>query len=135
MSLVGTKPTPKSPLIADLAGPRKLPARRRPKAPVRLPESSVAFCVFLLVNATLFLRPAELVPALLNLPIYEVLILLAFALSVKRLQWQFQLPMLRRQPISLCVLALLPAIMISHASHAYLWGMKDSTLSCLKLLV
>ena len=133
MSFVADKPA--STLIADITGPRKLPAQHKPKGPVRLPESSVAFCVFLLVNVTLFLRPAELIPALLGLPIYEVLILTALALSFKRLQWQFQWPNLRRQPISLCVLGLLPAVVLSHATHAYLYGMKDSGLTYLKLLV
>lgn len=102
---------------------------------MRRPELTVAFVIFLFVNATLFLRPAELVPPLIGLPIYEVLVLLSLGLCLKRLQWQFRWRVLKSQPISLCVVALLPAVVLSHATHVYLWGMKESTIIYVKLLV
>ena len=50
---------------------------------------SMDFFLFCLLNAVLFLRPAELVPALVGLPIYQCVLLLTIAASfpqmVKRL--------------------------------------------------
>ena len=47
----------------------------------------MSFILFVLVNATLFLRPAELAPELTNLPfgIYEALILSCLALSLPQI--------------------------------------------------
>lgn len=38
------------------------------------PAHSLAFFFFLLVNATLFIRPAEIIPGLIAWPIYQTLI-------------------------------------------------------------
>jgi O-antigen ligase len=79
--------------------------------------SSVAFALFILVNATLFLRPAELIPAVEGKPIYELLILSCLALSLPALTQRFGRDRLREDPITVCVLGLLVAVILSHASH------------------
>jgi hypothetical protein len=77
-----------------------------------------AFAVFLLINATLFIRPAEIVPSLLNLPIYEVLNLICIAMCFPQMVSNLSVGRLARGPISACVIALLPAIVFSHLRHA-----------------
>ncbi|HBL43284.1 MAG TPA: polymerase, partial [Planctomycetaceae bacterium] len=72
--------------------------RRRQPVPLSIMGGSTApqnaYILFLLVNITLFLRPAELIPALANLPIYEVLILSSFFLSLDQIKRTVKLPML-----------------------------------------
>ncbi len=94
-----------------------------------------AYCLFLMVNITLFLRPAELIPALANLPIYEVLILSSLFLSIDQVKRTLQVPMLKRQPITFCVVGILVAVALSHASHMYLYGIRTSTIAFLKTLI
>ena len=88
-----------------------------------------------MVTATLFLRPAEIIPPLAGLPIYEVLILatagLSFQSVIRKLRWNS----LRNSPITICVLGLLAATALSHASHAYLYGLRTSTIFVAKTLV
>ncbi|MCH9656459.1 MAG: O-antigen ligase family protein [Planctomycetes bacterium] len=94
-----------------------------------------AYCLFLMVNITLFLRPAELIPALANLPIYEVLILSSFFLSLDQIKRTLQVPMLKRQPITLCAIGILVAVVLSHASHMYLYGIRTSSIAFFKTLI
>jgi hypothetical protein len=123
------------PLIAADAGPRNPKPLRRKSAPAVLPESTVAFLLFLLVSAVLYVRPSELMPELAGLPIYAGLVLASCILAAKHLQWQFRVRTLRQQPISLCVLGLLPAVVLSHLSHLFLYGVKESGTLYLKVLV
>ncbi len=101
----------------------------------RSSTSNVAFSLFLLVNATLILRPAELVSALASLPIYEVLIVTACAMSFRQMQRQMSMPALYRQPMTLCVVGVFVAVLLSHVTHMYLGGTKDSGISFLKTVV
>jgi hypothetical protein len=80
----------------------------------------VDFWWFLLVNAMLFIRPAEFAPALLGLPIYEATILACLAASFPVALGQLRGPALTNQPINACVVALLPAIVLSHLSNGHI---------------
>lgn len=100
---------------------------------IRAPRS--AFILFLLVNATLFIRPGELVPALAPLPIYEGLIVGAFLLSLSAVRERFRWQTLKRQPISLCAAGLLVAIVLSHLLHFYMYGVQTSTVDFAKTLI
>ena len=114
------------------------PRRRKPLPQTIMGGTSAphnAYILFLMVNVTLFLRPAELIPALKNLPIYEVLILSSFFLSLEQIKRVVQLPMLKRQPITFCVIGLLAAVALSHASHMYFYGIRTSTIAFLKTLI
>lgn len=112
---------------------------RRPRYPLSImggtSASNNAYYLFLLVNITLFLRPAELIPAIKDLPIYEALILSSFFLSLDQIKRTLQLPMLKRQPITLCTIGILVAVALSHASHMYFYGIHTSTVAFLKTLI
>ena len=63
----------------------------------------LAFGLFLLTTATLFLRPAELFLWMADWPVYEVLIVSTFALAFQSFTGHFRWFMLARQPVTLCV--------------------------------
>ena len=71
------------------------------------------FALFLLVNAMLFLRPAEIHPALYDLPIYEACILSCLAVSYTAVVAQFLPRSLYERPVNACVVGMLPAIVLS----------------------
>jgi len=96
---------------------------------------SLAFLLFQLLTATLFLRPAELFEPLAGLPIYEGLIIGCLLLAGQRMQAWFTKSAIRRQPVVLCAFGLVPAIAISHLTHGYLGGAFESTILMLKTLV
>jgi putative inorganic carbon (hco3(-)) transporter len=77
----------------------------------------VDYLLFLLVNATLFIRPAEVVADLEALPIYNILISSCALVSAHRIFSQLNGRALAEQPITLCVVGLLPAVVLSHLSH------------------
>jgi hypothetical protein len=80
----------------------------------------VDFFLFLLVNATLFIRPAEVVPALIGLPIYNVLIVACLVVSFGSVLGQLNGRSLHENPLTACVVGLLLAVMLSHLAHAQL---------------
>lgn len=97
--------------------------------------AKLAFALFLLTTATLFLRPAELFIWLADMPIYEVLILGTLALTFQSVQAHFKQFMLARQPITLCVVGVFVAIGISHLQYIYVGGVLDSGTLFLKTLI
>jgi O-antigen ligase/polysaccharide polymerase Wzy-like membrane protein len=97
--------------------------------------AKLAFALFLLTTATLFLRPAELFIWMADTPIYEILILATLALTFQSVLGHFRQFMLARQPISLCVVGVFLAIGISHLQHIYLGALIDSGTLFLKTLV
>jgi hypothetical protein len=82
---------------------------------------SLGFVLFLLVNAALFLRPAELVEDLKTAPIYEVLIVACLAAALPRVLRQFTPRSLFSHPISLCMVGMLGAVVVSAFFNAGLW--------------
>jgi hypothetical protein len=74
----------------------------------------VPFFLFLLVTLTLFLRPGELVPDLASAPLYNYLILATLAAGAPRVIEQLRPVNLARQPVTACVLGLVPAVVLSH---------------------
>jgi hypothetical protein len=77
----------------------------------------VQFGLFILLNAVLFLRPAELVPALEGLPIYESLIWICIAFAVPAVGRELTVDKLKRQPTTICVFAVLGAIVASQVGR------------------
>jgi hypothetical protein len=77
----------------------------------------MSFFLFLLVNATLFIRPAEIVPALLGVKIYEALILSCLLVAGPEILAYLTRRSLDTQPITLCVFGLLLAVPLSHAAQ------------------
>ena len=95
----------------------------------------LAFGLFLLTTATLFLRPAELFVWMADWPVYEVLILSTFALAFQSFTGHFRWFMLARQPVTLCVVGIFVAIAVSHVQSFYLGGVIDSGTLFLKALI
>src|SRR6266480_4306054 len=77
----------------------------------------MAFIVFLLLNALLFIRPEELFPELTGLRLYQTVILICLATSLPDVLRQLELRALASRPITICVVGLLPAIILSHVWH------------------
>jgi O-antigen ligase len=66
----------------------------------------MAFFLFLIVNAALFIRPAEIVPALLGWEIYFYAIVACFIVAIPDVLRQVTGQSLESQPITICVFAL-----------------------------
>ncbi|GIX05409.1 MAG: hypothetical protein KatS3mg114_1278 [Planctomycetaceae bacterium] len=96
---------------------------------------AASFGLLQAATATLFLRPAELWPALEGLPLFEGLTALALLLASPTLVQHFSPAMLCLQPISLCALGMLPAVIISHVQHGYLSGAWESAQAMAKPLL
>jgi len=77
----------------------------------------VDFFLFLLVNFTLFVRPGEVFPAIAELPLYNILILATFAVAAPRVGEVIRPDRLARDPITACVLGMIPAVLLSHVRH------------------
>jgi len=121
------------PLSIDLPGDsrealgsaeRALSTRAKPHfaaSPAQPARASIAhkvgFFLFLLVNAALFIRPAEIFPQLEDWPIYEVLILASLFFSGPTLLRRLRPRSIVDRPIALCIIGLLPAVILSHWSH------------------
>jgi putative inorganic carbon (hco3(-)) transporter len=75
------------------------------------------FALFVLVNAMLYIRPAEFHPALLELPVYEVCILACLTASYPALLALMSPSALAERPIVACAVGMLAAIVMSHLSN------------------
>jgi putative inorganic carbon (hco3(-)) transporter len=73
----------------------------------------MAFFFFILVNATLFIRPAEFVPALLGWELYFYFIVVCLILAVPDVLAYFTDKSLLTQPVTLAVLGLLPCVFLA----------------------
>ncbi|MDB5391484.1 MAG: O-antigen polymerase [Planctomycetaceae bacterium] len=88
----------------------------------------LAFFLFILVNSTVFLRPAEIVPELLGLPIYEGLIFSCLFLSINIVRNELLPQMLYHNPTTICVLGIWLACALSHATHGSVVDLKDAVI-------
>jgi putative inorganic carbon (hco3(-)) transporter len=84
------------------------------------------FFFLILVTGCLYLRPSEIVFALSTVPFYFLTIVPCIVLSINSLLIQFTGESLRRRPITVCVLGLLLATILSNLSHLYLDALVDS---------
>jgi len=94
---------------------------------MKLSTSQFAFLCFLLANATIYMRPWEVYPALAGFPIYVGLIMTAAVLSYRSIQQHLTPSSLAAQPITLCVLGVCAAVAVSHITNGYLAGMLKGT--------
>ncbi len=85
------------------------------------PKNRLGFALFLLVNATLFIRPAEIIPGLEGLPIYETMIVACILASLSALCSKLTVESLVANPGSLCVLGLLVMVVLSNLAHGRTW--------------
>lgn len=75
------------------------------------------FALFLLVNAMLFIRPAEFHPALYGLPVYEACILSCLAVSYPLVLAEMTPKALAGRPVNACAVGMLGAIVLSHLAN------------------
>ena len=93
------------------------------------------FILFLLVNLTLFVRPGEIIPGLEGLPIYNYLILATLASALPQVAEHLRPERLAREPITACVLAMIPAVVLSHVIHFDLWSARMGAFTFTKSVV
>ena len=123
-----------NPCPLPLAG-LQVPPFLRARLSAGLGLDQIGYGLFLLVNAALFLRPADMVPNLAGWPIYETLVVLCALASLGSMLRLLQPAALIVQPITLFVVALLPAVVLSHLSHGRTWEARLSALQFGKLIV
>lgn len=80
------------------------------------------FFLFLLVNVTLFIRPAEIIPALHALPIYNYLIIANLIVAFPGILNHLTESGLSRKPATVCVLGVLAGIFLSHFAQFNLFS-------------
>ena len=95
----------------------------------------MSYFLFLLVTATLFVRPAEIVPAVYGWPIYEYLILACLAVSLPGVLRQLSRKSLSENPITACVLGLWAAVVLSQLSRFWVGGAWQSGFMFFKIVV
>jgi putative inorganic carbon (HCO3(-)) transporter len=77
----------------------------------------LSFALFLLVNAMLFVRPAELHPSLYGLPVYEVCILACLASSYPTVAARLRPADLAARPVNACAAGMLAAIVLADLAN------------------
>jgi O-antigen ligase len=75
------------------------------------------FILFILVNATLFLRPAEVIPGMQDVELYKFLIIPCLVSALPAVLEQFKGERLAARPITVCVLGLWVAVVVSLLAH------------------
>ena len=127
-------PRPASVHAARVAAPYAVP-----REPPLAPSQAVGLFLFFLVNITLFIRPADIFPELTYIPTYEYLIISCFVVSLPFVYQQFRKESLRNSPISVCLLLLLLAVVLSHLFSPlhffFIYGARWSAYKFFKLLV
>jgi putative inorganic carbon (hco3(-)) transporter len=84
-------------------------------------RNGVGFGLFVLLNAVLFIRPAEIVPSLAALPIYQVVIVACTIASLGALLPQLSFAALAARPATACVIGLWLAIILSHLTSGSIY--------------
>jgi O-antigen ligase len=95
-------------------------------ADVCAPTHLVGFILFILVNAVLFIRPAEIIDSLEDWPIYEILIIACLVASLPAIFEQLMSNSLVASPVTVCVFGILSAIVLSHLSNLSIYGARTS---------
>lgn len=95
----------------------------------------MAYLLFLLANAALYIRPAELIPALGDVQVYLYLIVGALLVGIRQLHNQVQFRTVIQQPINLCVIGVTLTTATSHLSVGYIGGAVTSFSAMAKVCV
>ncbi|MCM2374836.1 O-antigen ligase family protein [Aporhodopirellula aestuarii] len=113
-----------------------LPASHHPNAMLSSTDDRHGWGLVLLVAvvATLFVRPADLLPALQAWPIYQFLIIGCLVVAYRAMLRQLSFKTIASQPVTACVLLLLMSVTLSHLAHGFLWAARASTYEVSKLI-
>ena len=77
----------------------------------------MSFFFFVILNAIIFIRPAEIFEPLYGIPLYNICVIICFVLTLPNILAQFTVEKIVSRPISTCVFSLLPAAILSHVAH------------------
>jgi putative inorganic carbon (HCO3(-)) transporter len=99
---------------------------------VRAP--AFGFFLFILANAALYVRPADLLKQE-DLPIYLILMVASLLVSYRSVLQQLSLSSLEARPITVMLLGLLVAVVLSHLSHLRLDDAWTSGFAFFKLVL
>lgn len=95
----------------------------------------MAYLLFLLANAALFFRPAEIIPSLGDVKLYLYLITAAIVCASTQIERQVRLTTLLQQPINLCLLGMTVSVATSHLTTGGLSLLGTGLFEMLKLLL
>src|ERR1700733_13529403 len=95
----------------------------------------MGFFLFLLVTAALFIRPSEQFAELRGVNFYQTLIIPCFFFSLAGVIEQFSPRNLDSRPITVCVIGLLLAVVLSHLSNGNAGMAADTGFEFVKVLV
>jgi O-antigen ligase len=98
-------------------------------------SSPLGFILFIVLTGVLFIRPAEIIPTLEAVPIYEIVILCCLVVSFPAVLEQLRPKVLASRPVNVCVLGLLPAVLMSHLWHLQFGFAWESGVIFAKILV
>lgn len=93
------------------------------------------FCLFLIANGLLFLRPAELIAELHGVEIYRYVLAACLAFCFPSVLQQLSLRYPGVPPIAGCVLGLLPCVMLSNLFGGNQEGLVENAIEFFKLMV
>lgn len=92
--------------------------------------------LFIIANAILFIRPSELIPGWEGVQLFEPAMILSLLAGVVVVWDQLRPANLLARPMTLCVVGLMPAVLLSHAFNGGGWdAMQSGSLLMLKLLL
>jgi putative inorganic carbon (hco3(-)) transporter len=112
------------------------PFLSRPTDDSRLAESidKTGFGLFMLATAVLLLRPADSIPAILNLPIYQFVIAACLCLSAPRILHQV-VARSQARPITQLIFGFWLCIILSHLVRGSLWDIRTGGVEVFKHVV
>lgn len=93
----------------------------------------MAYILFLLTNAALFVRPGELFPAMGDVQLYMLLIAATIVCSLQRLHNQVSLRTMVQQPVNLCVAGMVIAVVLSHVTRGEVAAAGTGALMMIKI--
>jgi O-antigen ligase len=93
------------------------------------------FVLFILATAILFLRPQDFVPEWTTVPLYLVFLLVAALVASGSIVRQLHGGSLGARPVTVCVIGLLVAIVVSHLSHSLFWEARTQGTEFAKVLL
>jgi hypothetical protein len=132
---------PQNPGAPSYAPPVRTPVPFLPEREtnVTTPGQVFGLVLFFLVNLTLFIRPRE-VDEDLDFLGYETLIIACFVASFSVIYPQFNYASLINRPITICVLGIWFAVILSHLfspphHYFFIWGVRESGFKFFKILV
>lgn len=96
-------------------------------------SQSLGYVLFVVCTGVLFVRPTELVDDLNDAPLYEAAILAGLAISAPRVLRQLSVSALVKNPATLCVMGLVPAVALSHLNHFLIGEAARSSFTFLKV--